>query len=503
MKTHEAQRATDPRNVTLALLIATFLSAIDGTIVSTAMPRIVSDLGGIQLISWVVSVYLLTTTVSTPIYGKLADLFGRKPVFFVGAIVFLAGSMLSGLSQTMGQLIGFRALQGLGAGALLPITYTIVGDIYPFEQRARVQGWISGVWGVAGLVGPLVGGLLVDHASWRWVFYLNLPFGVAALLVLAASLHEEIAKTRRQIDYWGALTFTISMSCLLYALTQGGTTYPWSSPVILGLFGVTAALLAVFLGIEARSPEPMMPLRLFTLPTISLSNLSSALVSAVVVALSFYLPLWIQGVHGRGATYSGLALAPMSVTWSLGSIAAGQVLPRIGIRSTALLGVAITVLGSAGVALLAVSTPAWLLIALIAVLGAGFGLIFTSFTVAVQSGVGRDLRGAALASNTFVRALGQTIGIAAFGTVLNTGIARYLAEHSAGVNLSGLGADLNEIFNPERAQSFPAALVASLRDALASSLHEVFVALLVISAVALVVTVWLPRGKGAPAEAGD
>ncbi|EMT50412.1 MULTISPECIES: MDR family MFS transporter [Brevibacillus] len=476
---------TNKRNVTIAVMIATFLAAIEGTIVSTAMPTIVSDLGGFHLISWVVSIYLLTSAVTTPIYGKLADLFGRKPVFNIGAILFLLGSALSGLSQTMEQLIWFRAFQGLGAGAIITITYTIVGDIYPFEERGKVQGWMSGIWGISGILGPLTGGLLVDYVSWHWIFYMNIPFGIVSIVLIWLYLHENIEKVRKHIDYAGAAVFTISVSALLYALLSGGTEHPWSSPLIVGLLIFSALGLLLFIYLEKRSPEPMLPLQLFTIRKMSIVNFAGFLLASVLVAVSFYLPLWIQGVYGLGATGSGLTLIPMSVGWPIGAALSGRLLAKIGIRPTSLFGVCVLIVATVWLSMIEPTTPHVMLYGITFLFGLGFGFAFTSFTGAVLS-VSWNLRGVAVSTNSFIRTLGQTLGIALFGTLLNS----YVQSAPGAENI-----DVNKILNPHEASLLPQELLQTVRELVAGGLHQIFVILLALAAVSLIVTLAYPRER--------
>lgn len=484
---------TNRRNVTIAMLVATFLAAIEVTIVSTAMPRIVSDLGGLTLISWVFAVYLLTMSVTTPIYGKLADLFGRKIIFTFGTVVFLLGSALCGLAQSMEQLIFYRAIQGIGAGAVLPVTFTIIGDIYSFEERAKIQGWFSSVWGISGIVGPLVGGFFVDVISWHWIFFINVPFGIIAVVMLWIYLDESFEKKKRHIDYAGAITFTIGMTALLYGFLTGGQEYAWSSAPIFGLFAVAGVFLAIFILIEIKSPEPMLPLQLFTIRAISVSNLISFVISAVLIAINAYLPMWIQGVYGQGATSSGLALTPMSIGWPLGAILSGWLMVRLSTRNTALMGLMLLILASLWLAFIGMNTSQFALIAIMFIAGLGFGLSVTVFTVTVQSSVDWNLRGAATASNSFVRTLGQTFGIAVFGTLFNAALGRYIQEHGMKA-----GTDMNQLLNPEVAQQLPAQLLASMREGLAYALHSVFLVLCVLAAVSLVAGFWLPRKNPEP-----
>ncbi|WCN38287.1 MDR family MFS transporter [Aneurinibacillus uraniidurans] len=491
-----AEKHMNRRNVTIAMMVATFLAAIEVTIVSTAMPRIASDLGGLELISWVYAVYLLTTAVTTPIYGKLADLFGRKIIFTIGAIVFLIGSMLCGLANSMEQLILFRALQGIGAGAVLPVTFTIIGDIYTFEERAKIQGWFSSIWGISGIVGPLVGGFFVDQLSWHWIFFINVPFGIISIIMLWMYLEESFEKKKKHIDYAGVITFTIGVTALLYAFLTGGQQYAWNSSAIIGLFVVAVVFLAIFIRVELASPEPMLPLSLFKIRTISVSNTASLLLSALLIAMNAYLPMWVQGVYGKGATSAGLILTPMSIGWPLGAILCGRFIISIGARRTSLIGITILLAASLWLATVSIATPQLVLTLIMFVAGLGFGLSITVFTVVVQSSVDWNLRGAATASNSFLRTLGQTCGIAIFGTLFNSALAGYMSGHRVPTG------DMNQLLNPATAKLLPPEIVAVMREGLASSLHQVFLTLFFLAGAALLITLFLPRKNPEAAGAG-
>lgn len=412
------ERKTKHNAVIVSLLIATFLTAIEGTIVSTAMPKIAEDLHGSQLYTWVISIYLLATVISIPIFGKLADLYGRRIMFTAGVIIFLTGSTLSGFSQTMEQLVIFRLIQGIGGGALTTLPFTIIGDIFSFEQRGKVQGLIGSVWGISGIIGPLVGGFIVDAISWRWIFFMNIPFGIVSLLILWAALFEQIEKKKHSIDYAGILVFAASMTSLLYGLTLLKDEKQLTSSV---LFLFTAALIGVilFVWIEKKAKEPMLPLSLFRVHILNIANLSGFLLGFILVSATFYIPLWVQGVADLNATSSGLAMLPMSLAWPIAGILTGKCLVKNSYARLALLGIAIIIVGSIGLAFMQMDTGIPWIMFLSAVLGFGFGLVITTFTVAVQSSVDWSLRGAAMGSHNLMKSLGQTIGIAVSGLWLS------------------------------------------------------------------------------------
>lgn len=415
---NDLKKETKKHVVVIALLISTFLMAIEGTIVSTAMPQIVGDLGGSHLYTWVISVYLLAVVISTPVFGKLADLYGRKKMFTIGTIIFLIGSMLSGLSQTMEQLVFYRLVQGIGAGALATIPFTIIGDIFEFEMRAKMQGWMSSVWGIAGIAGPLVGGFIVDTISWHWIFFMNLPFGIVALILLWGSLHETIEKKKQIVDYAGIFTFAICMSAFLYALSLINDAKQLTWPISL-LMMLAIAGFGLFIWIEKNAKEPMLPLSLFKNKFIAVANVAGFLLSFILVAVTFYIPLWVQGVIGSTATMSGIVMMPMSLTWPLGAVLAGRSMSKKPIASITLLGITVIALSSIGLVFMQAETGMLWLMIVTAFIGFGFGLTFTCFTVAVQSAVDWKMRGAAMGSNNLMRNLGQAIGISISGLLLS------------------------------------------------------------------------------------
>lgn len=466
------------------LLLSTFLAAIEGTVIGPAGPRIVGDLGGARLLSWVFTAYLLTMSVATPIFGKISDLYGRKPVFVISSLLFLAGSVLSGTAHSMGQLIGFRALQGIGAGGLLPVTFTIIGDIYSIEERSRIQGWISSVWGISSLIGPLLGGYVVDSLNWRWAFYFNIPFGLLSLYFIIVYLHERIEKRKVKIDYLGAITFTIGVSALLIGLATGGQQFDWASPWLIGIFAVAACFLVLFFIVEQRAEEPLVPLKLFRIRDIAFSNITSLLASALLIGLTSYLPLWIQGVKGLNATTSGLVLAPMSIGWMLGSVLGGRWIITRGCRQTSLIGMVIIALGAAGLATIHDGTPIWPLLIYNALYGVGFGFSFTVFTIISQSSVGFSLRGASTALNSFVKSIGQTIGVTAFGTLINLQIvARTKNGTASGIPISQ--DDIDQLLSPEKVHLLAPELWNELKDVLAHSLDMLFIVMAVLAVIGI------------------
>src|SRR5947209_5772849 len=405
--------------VTIALMLGMSLAALDTTIVGTALPSIVGKLGGISLYSWVFSAYLLTSTTTVPIYGKLADLYGRKPLFLFGTAVFLLGSIFCGAAQSMEQLIIFRAIQGLGAGAVLPIVLTIIGDIFSLEERAKVQGLFSGVWGLSSIIGPALGGVIVDHFSWRWVFYINIPFGLLSAFLLIVYLKENVERKKHSIDYVGTLTLTVGIAALLFALLQGGVTWPWTSFPSLGLFALAIVLLVLFLFQEAHAPEPILPLTLFTNRIIAISSIGGVILGVVMFGITSYVPLFVQGVKGGTATSAGVTLGPLLLAWPIASTLSGRIILRYGYRLTAVVGALLVTIGVGLVMFLQASSTLPYIVVAMLVIGTGLGLMSTAFIISVQNAVPWNVRGVATASTQFFRTIGGTVGVALMGTILN------------------------------------------------------------------------------------
>lgn len=409
------------QKIVIALMVAMFLAAFEGTVVAIAIPTIVKELNGFELVSWVFSLYLLTSAVSTPIYGKLSDLYGRKNVLSLGIFIFLVGSFACGLSQNMFQLIISRALQGLGAGAIFTVTFTIIGDIFTFTERTKVQGWLSTVWGIASLAGPFLGGFLIDHFSWHWIFFINIPFGILSILIIQNNLNENIEKKKHKIDYAGTLALSSAIVVLLYAILAGDHT--WQVDQILLSVVVTGILLGAFYFIEKHADEPIVPFEIFSKET-NVVSVMSFLVSVIIIVITVYLPIYIQNILGFNATVSGLAMAPMSFAWLSTAFLLAKALPRYGERAVA--GFSAIILLISCMLLTTLSTKTHLLQILIytTLLGFGFGGVFNTLTIMVQDSVGYDKRGTAIAFNSLIRTLAQTIGVSIFGSILNMNVGR-------------------------------------------------------------------------------
>jgi EmrB/QacA subfamily drug resistance transporter len=443
---------------------------------------------------------LLTSTTTVPIYGKLADLFGRKPVFLFGTALFLTGSIASGASQSMEQLILFRAIQGLGAGAVLPIVLTIIGDIFVLEERARVQGLFSGVWALSSIVGPALGGLIVDHFSWRWVFYINIPFGLLSAFLLIIAFKENVERKKLSLDYIGTLTLTAGIVALLFALLQGGTSWAWYSLQSIALFALTAVLLVLFFYQERRTPEPILPLTLFKNRIIAISSIGGVILGVLMFGITSYAPLFVQGVIGGTATSAGVTLGPLLIAWPISSTLSGKVIIRFGYRFTAVLGASLAAISMGMVMLFHVDTGLPYIIAAMAVLGTGLGFMSTSFIIAVQNAVPWNLRGVATASTQFFRTIGGTIGVAVMGAILNAQLALHFIPIFARYPdiLSRLPKGIspaNVLLTPAVRATMPIDLLKQLQSALAQGLFWVFAVMFVCALVGLVTMFQFPGGK--------
>ena len=486
--------------VTIALMLGMSLASLDTTIVGTAMPTIVGKLGGFTLYSWVFSVYLLTSTTTVPIYGKLADLFGRKPIFLFGTALFLLGSIASGTSQSMEQLIVFRAIQGLGAGAVLPIVLTIIGDIFVLEERARVQGLFSGVWALSSVVGPALGGFIVDHFSWRWVFYINIPFGLLSAFLLVIFFNEKVERKKLSLDYIGTLTLTGGIVALLFALLQGGTNWAWNSLPSIGLFALSALLLVLFIYQENRAPEPILPLTLFKNRIIAISSIGGVILGVIMFGITSYVPLFVQGVKGGTATSAGVTLGPLLIAWPISSTLSSKIIIRFGYRFTAVMGASFATVGVGMVTLFHMDTGLPYIVVSMLIIGTGLGFMSTAFVIAVQNAVPWNLRGVATASTQFVRTMGGTVGVAVMGTILNAQMALHfipIFAHYSDV-LARLPKGLapsNVLLTPDVRSTLPIDVLSQLQTALAQSLFWVYALMFVCALIGLACMFLLPGGK--------
>jgi EmrB/QacA subfamily drug resistance transporter len=493
--------ARDTRLVVLGVMGAVFLAAMESTCVATAMPTVVASLGGLHGYSWVFSGFLLASTVAMPIWGRLADQVGRRRTYLAGLGLFLAGSALSGLAQSMTQLIAFRALQGLGAGSLYPVGMTIIADQYGLAGRARMQGYFSAVWGVASLLGPLLGGLITDTLSWRWVFYVNVPLGGLAALSLVRGLGADApGPSRVHIDYAGMAVFSVAATTGLVALVEGGRGAAWHRPGVLSLLAVSAILGVVFVLVERRAAEPLIPLGLFARPMVRAAAVTGLFSSMAMFGALAYVPLFLQVVVGISATRAGFVLTPFVLGWVTCSIVGARVAPRLGYRRVVLTGMAALAAAFALFTGWSESISPWTAARDVTLAGIGMGLVFVPMLIAAQSAVGRLELGAATALTSFSRSLGGAVGVAALGSVmahrLHGEIGALVAQVPVGLRegLVALSARPDLLVNPLVRGTIAGEPVALLRTALAHALDAVFMAGLVLALLALASAFLVPGG---------
>jgi EmrB/QacA subfamily drug resistance transporter len=499
--------------ILFGVMAGMLLFALDQGIVGTALPRIVSDLGGLDQLSWVVTAYLLTSTAATPLWGKVSDLYGRRVTFQVAIGIFLLGSALCGLSQNMLELIGFRALQGAGGGGLFAVALSIIGDVIPPRQRGRYQGYFGAVFGVSSVAGPLLGGWLTDGPGWRWIFYVNLPVGGAALVVTSLVLRMPVVRRQHRIDYSGAAAIVAAVSCLLLYLDWRGKEYGWTEPGSLALLGAFAVLAVAFVRIELRTVEPIIPMRLFRNPVFGVGNAFGFLAGIAMFGGFIFLPVYLQAVQGFSPTASGLSLLPAIIGIFSTSITSGRLITRTGrYKIFPIIGALVLTVALFLLSHLAVDTPFWQVALYEYLFGAGLGFTMQTIVTAVQNAVEfRDL-GVATGSTTFFRQMGASIGVAIFGAVLSSRLTHYLAEGLATAGLrpgaGGLKFDANNVQAIQRLTGPARTLVLG---SFAHALDDVFLVGVPFLALALVVSLFLkevplrtgPADPGAGPPPGD
>jgi EmrB/QacA subfamily drug resistance transporter len=484
------------------------LAALDQGIVGTALPRIVSELGGLDRLSWVVTAYLLTSTAATPLWGKISDLYGRRRIFQIAIGIFLVGSALSGLSQNMPQLIAFRAIQGIGGGGLFAIALSIIGDVIPPRERGRYQGYFGAVFGVSSVAGPLLGGWFTDGPGWRWIFYINLPIGLAALVITSIVLRMPVTRREHRIDYLGAATIVAAVSCLLLYLDWRGNQYGWTDPVGLALVAGFVLLAALFVVVETRTSEPIIPMRLFRNPVFSVGNLFGFLTGVAMFGAIIFLPIYLQAVKGLSPTASGLALLPAIIGIFSTSITSGQLISRTGrYKIYPIIGGVVLTGAMFLLAQLHVDTPFWKVFLYEYLFGAGLGFTLQTIVTAVQNAVEFRDMGSATSSATFFRQMGGSIGAAVFGAVLSSRLVFYLTERLAGAGLrpgAGTAINPNDVQAIQRLTGPAKTLVLG---AFTDALNDVFLVGVPFILVALVVSLFLKEvplrtGPGRPGAPG-
>ncbi|MDO5710529.1 MAG: MDR family MFS transporter [Micrococcales bacterium] len=477
------------QRVFLGLMLGMFVSAVSQTIVSPAMPRIVAELGGMEHYSWIATAAMLVSAITVPIVGKLSDLYGRRRFYLGGLIFFMIGSILAGSAQNFWFLIFARAVQGVGMGTIMPLSQTIIGDIIPPRQRGKYQGMMGGIFGVTSIAGPLLGGFITDHWGWRWLFFVSVPVGITAFAAIHRFLRLEHTRRDAKVDVSGILTLTGALVLLLLATSFGGTSYPWNSATIIGMYVAGAVLLAAFVVIETKAPEPVIPLRLFRSSIFTFSNIASFAVSMMMFGALIYIPVYAQGVLGVDATDSGLILMPMMVSMIGLSILSGFYITRTGrYKELVLVGPALMGVGLWLLTRLGYNTSKLELTAAMIVFGLGLGMCMQVYTLVVQNVVMRRDLGVATASTQFFRNVGSTVGIAVFGTILSAKMGPAIASHlpaGAASRLPSGGIDAGSVLDPSALATLPPAIATAVRQGLADSLHGVFLAALPLAAVAL------------------
>lgn len=475
-----------------ALMLFMMLAAMDVTIVSTAVPQIVADLGDFSLFTWVFSIYLLTQTVTIPVYGKLADLYGRKPILIFGSTLFLVGSAACAFAWDMPSLIAFRGLQGLGAGAIMATINTLAGDLYSLEERGRVQGYLSSVWGIAAISGPMLGGTFVEYLTWHWIFLVNLPIGLLAIGLLMAFLHEDVVKKRHHIDYLGSAAILAGVGSLIFALMQGGTAWAWDSSASFTAFSIAILLLIFAVWTQTRALEPIMPGWLWRNPALAGANLAMIGMGFIIMVPTAYLPTFTQSVYGLNAISAGLVLAAISIGWPTASSLSAKLYMRIGYRNTALIGSVLIFIATAGFLVLPYQVSIWALVLDQILLGAGFGLLSTPLLVGAQASVGWQQRGVVTGANMFSRFLGQSLGIAVFGTLFNGSLATQLAKAPNELR-ARLPQDIDDVVVSLQQSNLPADIALYLRHSVFDAIYGLYIGLAVVALLVMIIVAISPR----------
>jgi EmrB/QacA subfamily drug resistance transporter len=476
------------------LMLGMLLAALDQTIVATALPTIVGELGGLEQLSWVVTAYLLTSTASSPLYGKISDLVGRKVVFQFAIVAFLIGSVLSGISQTMSQLIAFRAIQGLGAGGLMVMALTIIGDVLSPRERGRYQGYMSSVFAFSSVVGPLLGGLFVDQLSWRWIFYINVPIGIVALIVTSAVLNLPFQRREHRVDYLGAALLVGAVSCILLVTVWGGSQYPWGSPEVIGLTIAGIILLGLFLLRESRAAEPILPLRLFRNRVFTLTGSGTFILGLCMLGATIFLPVYLQVVTGVSATNSGLLILPLMLGVVGLSITSGRLITRTGrYKAWPVAGSAFMAVGLLLLSRMDAHTSRLVDSLFMFILGAGLGMVMMVLVVALQNSVDRSDLGIATSSNAFFRSLGGAFGAAIFGAIMVNRLTYHLARLVPAGSLPPGISPAALTGSPQQIHSLPPDIQVAVGEAFVRSISTVFLWAVPFAVLSLILVSFIPE----------
>lgn len=500
--------------VTIGVMTGMAIAALEATVVGTAMPTVIASLGGINHYSWVFSAYLVTSTVTVPVWGKLSDLYGRRLLYQVGIGVFLLGTLLSGLAGSMTQLIVFRAIQGLGAGALVPLGMTIIGDTFTLKERAKMQAYFSGVWGLSSVIGPIIGGFITDQLSWRWVFFINLPVGIAAAVIIGFALKEPKNTKKPVVDYAGAASLMLAISLLMLAMVEGGNSMQsLFSPENLVLFAGGGLLLVIFGWAEKRAKDPIIPFHLFRDRTVSVSVAAGFLAGIAMFGAISFIPLFAQGALGMTATKAGSLLTPLMLSWVSMSIIGGRLLLKVGYRTITIIGFVIMTTGFIFLATVGRATPIYFLYVDLVLIGCGLGLTMLTLLIAVQQAVERHQLGSVTSLNQFSRAIGGAFGVAIMGAVLTAGLSNQLLKSAGGPDsvltvdqAASFASNPNALIDPAAKASLEPATLNVLQEAMAAAVRPVFWVGGAVCALALVVAFALPKRRretGEPEPSDD
>jgi MFS family permease len=490
------------------MMLANFMAAVEATIVATAIPTIVSNLGGFSLFTWVFSAFLLTQGVTIPLYGKLSDLYGRKRVFSFGVSLFIFGSALCGFARSMYILILFRAIQGIGAGAVLPTSQTIIGDIYNLEERARVQGYLSSVWGIAAVIGPAIGGIIVQNFSWSWVFFINIPIGLICILIVylyfsehqgqvslpsdkeaaIAGTSNSLPKSAKiKIDYAGSVLLVAAISLVLIPFLEAGNMWAINDIRFSGMIFLALIIFVIFWIVEHRAENPVIPFKLIKSSVIFFPNITSMIVGIATLAVSSIIPMFAQGVFGTSAIVAGFLLASMSIGWPLAASQSGKIIIKAGFRFTSVLGIIVLLTGALLMIMINPKSSLIEIIFFVFVIGLGLGLTSTASIVAVQHAVPWSKRGVATSSNSFMRMLGSTFGATFFGWILNYHIHANLSDTQKNIDI------IKILIDPLQRANYPVSFISELRDILAGAVHNVYFYLVIIVLSGLAAAYFIPK----------
>lgn len=480
---------SNPRFILAGLMLGIFVAAIDNTIVATAIGTIVGELGGLDKIVWVTSAYLVTEMAGMPIFGKLSDMYGRKKFFIFGMILFLIGSILCGTAQNIVELSIYRAIQGIGGGALFPVAFTILFDIVPMEKRGSMAGIFGAVFGTSSLAGPLLGAYITDYIDWRWIFYINVPLGLLALGLVWFYYRESVEHSKQQIDWWGAVTLVAAVICLMFAMELGGQQYAWNSSMIITLFTVAAILFAVFLYVETKADEPIISYSMFRRRLFAASTVAGLFYGAAFITFAIYIPVFVQGVHGGSANQSGLVLLPMT----LGSVFAAQIgglaSTIVSYRSVMIVSAIIFTAGTYLLSTLTPETSSSVLVVYMMVVGVGVGFSFSVLSMAGMHGFEARQRGSASSTMSFVRSLGMTVGLTIFGILQRNTMTSTLSDAFGGMGAAPGGesfGDIRKSLSPETRANIPKPVLDKIIHALTSSITTMFLWALIPAVLALV-----------------